>query len=340
MKILPEPHRTVLSHFAIPPVRNCCLLFCSLYPIFESGGVDMKKVILYIICLNLVISLSALEIYKTNIYPGAVNHWNSTYSYGLFSLNTMESRSGGLSIKRTLSFNNSATHYQYSYNSEGQLTGYSQSLSYGEEEPVSEGEYEYLYKEGRLSTVKLNGENIYFPTPYFISIRQSGDELSFEVERDENGEISAYVQNDENGTKYFFVDGRLRFIESQGTGDKKVAVQYDYDDEFNLARYRSEFSEGRGQSKKITKYDFIYKEGLIDSYLEEKSGQGQAFSRIRCFFEHITEDDGSPITSFALDDDGNILLTAMYQYDSPNKYSIDILDERNLLQERIEVEKR
>lgn len=298
----------------------------------------MKKFLFLAMALLIMVNLQAIEVYKSIIYPGAINHQISSYSFGLFSLNTMESSKSAISIKRTIAFNNSSTLYQYTYDNEGRLKSYSRSFSKDGGEFVNEGQYEYEYKEDNLSSATLNGESIYFPTPFFITFRQGGDELFFDLERDDEDNISAYVQRDKNGTKYFIRDGLLRSIESIGIEDDKSQIQYEYDENSRLKRYRSEVTEGRGLSRKVERYDFQFSDGIIQSFMLEKSGQGQDYYRVRCEYEHITEEDGTPVMSFALDDDGNIILTGKYEYESSGRYTLTVLDSRDTLLETIEVE--
>lgn len=293
-----------------------------------------------LITLTSLLPLNAYEIYKTNIYPGAVNQQNSAYSYGLFSINTMESSSREIIITRTLVFNNSKTTYEYTYDNEGRLSTYKESLRLEGGEIKSQGIYSYEYKNGELSSVKLDEEEIFFPTPYFISIRKGGDELLFDLERDSDDKIQSITLNDQNGTKYFFTEGRLRSVESIGTSDSDFSILYSYNEDSTLKQYRREVFEGRGLSEKKTTYSFVYKEGLIDDFFYEATGKGQQFQRIHCIFEHITNADGTVEMSFALDDEGDTLRTARYEYESSAKYTMSVFDERNRLLETIEVEKR
>lgn len=300
----------------------------------------MKKVLFLILIITSLSSLAAYEVYRGNIYPGAVNHRNSSYSYGLFSLNTMESDSGEIVINRILAFNKSRSTYEYSYDSEGRLIRYSESLQLDGEEVRNLGTYIYEYNGSELRTVELDGEKIYFPSPYFVSIRQSGDELLFDLVKTDDGAIETITLNDENGTKYFFREGRLQAEESIGRSDDEFSARYEYNDDGTLRYYRKETIEGRGLSRKKDTLAFTYKEGLIDDFFFEKSGQGQGFERIHCTFEHITNDNGTVDMSFALNDEGETLLSATYEYESASKYKISVFDARNRLLETIEVEKR
>lgn len=86
-------------------------------------------------------SLCAYEVYGANVYPGAVNHQNTTLSYGMFSLNTMEGDPGGLKLTRTLAANNSTTVYEYGYDGQGRLTSFSETDRADGKDPVSAGTY-------------------------------------------------------------------------------------------------------------------------------------------------------------------------------------------------------
>jgi len=287
----------------------------------------MKKIVLIFSLLALINTLYAYEVYKGNIYPGAVNHQNSSLSCGLFSLNTMESSAGKISIKQTLPFTKEEILHQYTYDSQGRLL----SFSNGKET------YSYEYREEKLNKVKWNGKDIYFPTPYFISIRKSGDELNMDVEADEEGHVSAFILNDQNGTKYFFSEGRLNAVESIGTSDDGFATTYQYDEKGRLRQFRKETSEGKGESKIKTLYTFTYEADQIIDYLYEKSGPGRSFERTHCTFEYLDGTGGRIDTAFAIDDDGNIYATAQYEYSGSDTYTLKIMDSRNRLIEQIEV---
>jgi len=290
----------------------------------------MKKLAAFIIAIVTAGNLWSYEIYRGNIYPGAVNHQNSAYSYGLFSLNTMESSFREITVKQTPAFNNRETFFRYAYDSEGRLISF-------QRDDVS---YSYEYNGNELSAVRFNDTDIYFPSPYFVSIRKGGDELLFDLEKEDGGNLEAIVLNDENGTKYFLQEGRLDSVESIGRGDDKFASRYEYDEEGQLRRYRKETSEGRGESKIVTVYSFSYQSGRVSDYLYEKSGPGRSFERVHCTFEYIDNTEGRIETAFATDDEGSIVMTAQYEYSGPNDYTIRIKDGRNRLMETIEVTKR
>jgi len=299
----------------------------------------MKKVLLIMCITSFCFTLYSYEIYKTNIYPGAVNHWNTSYGYGTFHLNTMESESGSILIKRILNFNNSLTKYEYTYNGNGQLSEYKESFQINGDIKES-GTYTYEYDEGKLKTVKLNSRDIYFPTPYFLRISSAGDELLFDYEYNSEGDIISILYNDANGTKYFFKNNLLISVESIGISENRLSASYNYFEDESLQRYNLTYEEGKGISRKKTRYEFIYdEEGLIEGYFFERSGQGQDYERISCIFEHITNDDQTVNTSFALNEKGEILRTAKYEYESPNKYEVQIYDDQNQLIVTYDVER-
>ncbi|MBB6479552.1 hypothetical protein [Spirochaeta isovalerica] len=290
----------------------------------------MKKSAFLLFAILTAGTLWSYEVYKGNIYPGAVNHINSAYSCGLFSLNTMESSYREINVKLTPAFNNVETEYKYGYDSEGRLISFQENND----------KYIYEFKNRELGSVRFNDKEIYFPTPYFVAVRKGGDELNFDLEKDDSGNIRTITLNDENGTRYFFSDGRLTAVESIGTGDDGFASRLDYNEEMQLIRYRKETSEGRGESKIKTLYSFTYDGDRVTDYLYEKSGPGQFFERTHCTFEYIDGADGSIETAFAIDDNGNIHATAQYEYTGANEYTIKITDERNRLLETVEVSKR
>lgn len=299
----------------------------------------MKKILLILCIASLYVSLFSYEIYKTNIYPGAVNHWNTSYGYGTFHLNTMESDFDSIIIKRKLNFNNSLTKYEYTYNSNGQLSGYKESFQIDDGNFKENGTYTYEYNDEQLEDVKLDGKDIYFPSPYFLVIRSAGNELLFDYEFDANGKIISISFNDANGTKYFFKNNLLTSVESIGNSENRLFAIYNYHKDNSLALYRLNFEEGKGLARKRTQHEFVYsKEGLIEKYFSERSGQGQDFKRVSCTFEHITNDDQTVDTSFALNDKGEILRTAKFEYESRNKYSVKIFDDQAQLLVTYEVE--
>jgi len=290
----------------------------------------MNKLAAILLAIIAAGNLWSYEVYRGNVYPGAVNHQNSAYSYGLFSLNTMESSFREITVKQTPAFNNRETIYRYGYDSEGRL------ISFQMDEDI----YSYEYKGDELSAVKFNEKDIYFPSPFFISIRKGGDELLFDLEKNEAGILSAIILNDENGTKYFLQEGRINSVESIGRGDDKFASRYEYDESDLLRRYRKETSEGRGESRIETAYSFTYQSGRISDYLYEKSGPGRSFERVHCTFEYIDNPDGRIETAFAIDDEGNIVMTAQYEYSGSDEYTIKVKDSRDRLMETVEVSKR
>lgn len=291
----------------------------------------MKRFLTLIILNSLpLLSLGAYEVYGTNIYPGAVNHQNSSYSYGMFSLNTMESTFREITVTRTLASNNSRTTYHYEYGSDGRLVLYSDSS----------GTYEYTYRDGNLATVKFNGKDIYFPSPYFISIRKGGDELIINRETDDKGELKAMVLDDENGTKFFFEGGRIASEESIGTNDNRFSASYEYDEKGRIKRFRKETREGRGESQKRTEYVFFYKDGTIADYFQQKTGLNREFARTHYIFDSIADDSGRVVKIFAQDDEGNIVATADFQYSGAGSYTLNVSDDRNRLMEEIIVESK
>lgn len=292
----------------------------------------MKKIGLFTFVLCLSLSLFSYEIYNGNIYPGAINHWNTSYGYGTFNLNTMESQFSSVTIDRTLTFNNSLTTFEYSYNSDGLLTAFNESFQINDGEVKNTGAYSYEYKEGELTGVKLNEQDIYFPSPYFLMIRDHGDELVFDYEFNNEGKVISFLLNDKNGTKYFLKNRFLKSIESIGLSENRLSSSYEYDENQNLRSYSLEYEEGKGLSRKRTRSEFVYDDdNYIEKYLLEKSGQGQIYSRVRCSFEHITNEDETIDTTFALNDDGEIVRTAVFEYETRNNYSVKIYDEKKQL---------
>ncbi len=299
----------------------------------------MKKLLVlsFICCLSF--SLFSFEIYNGIIYPGAVNHWNTSYGYGTFHLNTMESQYSSVTIRRRLAFNNSLTIFEYSYNSEGFLSEYSESFQIDDGAFKKSGDYSYEYIEEELSGVKLNEKEIYFPSPYFLMIRVHGDELVFDYEFDNEGKVISFLLNDINGTKYFLKDRLLKSVESLGLSENRLISRYEYDENRKLTSYFLEYEEGMGLSRKRTRSEFSYDENnRIEKYFLEKSGQGQDYSRVLCSFEHITNADETIETTFALNDDGEIVRTAIYEYENKNNYSVKIYDHKNQLLVTYEVE--
>ena len=293
----------------------------------------MKKYV-FIFCMTfLSLSLFSFEIHNSSIYPGVVNHINTSYGYGSFRLNIMESDFSTISISRILTSNNSLTLYEYSYNSNGQLTAYKEKFKRNDGDFINSGDYTYEYLDGKLDSVKEKGREIYHPTQYFLNIKSQREELLFDYEFNKEGEIISFLLNDENGTKYFLKDGLLKSVESIGLSNSRLSLLYDYSQNRDLVRYRLEYSEGRGLSKQNTKYDFIYNDrGIIEKYFFEKSGQGQPFSRVNCTFDHILNDDDSLNTSFAINEDaGDTVRTAKFEYENRNNYSVKIYDEEDQL---------
>ena len=253
----------------------------------------------------------------------------------------MESEFNSIIIERNLNFNNSQTRYEYTYNNEGLLTDFNEKYKINDGDFKNNGTYSYEYSDGKLSSVILDGKDIYFPSPYFVSIRSQGDELLFDFEINNEGNIIAIVLHDKNGKKFYFKDKLLTSIESIGTSENRLSARYDYYENETLKRYRQEYSEGKGQSAKRTRYDFIYsEEGVIEKYLFEKSGQGQDFERISCTFEHITNEDQTINTSFALNEEGEIVRTARFNYENRNNYNVEIFDDQEQLIVSYKVEKK
>lgn len=299
----------------------------------------MKKTLFLLFLFVLSFSIYSFEIYNGNIYPGAVNHWNTNYGYGTFHLNTMESKYSTVTIRRHLSFNNSLTIFEYSYNVEGRLTEYNESFQINDGDIKNSGSYSYEYDEGQLSSVQFNGKEIFFPSPYFLMIRSHGDEIIFNYEFNNDGEVISFLLNDLNGTKYFLNDGWLKSVESLGLSENRLFSRYKYDENRNLTSYFMEYEEGKGLYRKRTRSEFTYDEyNRIEKYLFEKSGQGQDYSRVLCSFEHITNADETIETTFALNDDGEIVRTAIYEYQNKNNYSVKIYDYKNRLLVTYEVE--
>lgn len=292
----------------------------------------MKRILPFLLGVCLTCSLFSFEVYETNVYPGAVNHLHTSFGYGIFHLNTMESQFRSVTVSRSLNFNKSLTLYEYSYNSEGQLEEFKESFRINNGEITESGIYSYEYKENKLASVKHNGQDIYFLSPYFLIIRSGGNEQLFDFEHNSAGEVISILYNDENGTKYFFRDGLLKSIESIGTGDDRLSAEYDYFDNGEIKRYRMDYSEGRGASRKKTAYDFSYSsDGIIEKFFLEKSGDGQNFNRVNCIFENILNDDGTINTIFAQDDKGETVRTARFEYVNRNNYTVEIFDDRNQL---------
>lgn len=291
----------------------------------------MKKIFFIFSLILLNFTLFGFEIFNGDVYPGVVNHVNTSYGYGTFHLNTMESEFSTVTIERILTFNNSLTRYEYTY-SNGILTGFKESFQIAGGDFSENGTYTYGYKEGKLSDVKLNGADIFFPSPYFLMIRSRGDEVLFDYEFNSAGELISILYSDPNGTKYFLKDKLLTSIESIGISENRLSSLYEYFDNRKLKSYKLNFEEGKGIARKQTRYEFAYdSEDRIVKYFFEESGQGQDFKRVNCGFEHITNDDGTINTTFALNDDGETLRTAIYEYENRNNYSVKIFDDQNQL---------
>lgn len=307
----------------------------------------MKKIIGLILFIILYSNVYSIEIYRTNVYPGVVNHITTSYSYGTFKLNVMESEYRTLKINRRLTSNNSLTVYEYTYNGEGLLSTFKERFNVDGGDFKTSADYVYEYKENLLISVKENDREIYFPTSnpnnalYFLSIIGSRDELLFNYEYNRNGEVISITQNDVNGTTYFFKNNLLSSVESIGTSDQRLNGLYSYNENNELSRYRLQYSEGRGIYLKETKYDFIYDEkGIINKYFFEKSGKGQPFKRISCEFEYLLNDDETLNIIFALDENGETVRKAEYEYESKNNYSVNIYDELNRMIVSYEVEQQ
>jgi hypothetical protein len=282
--------------------------------------------------------LFSFEIYKTDIYPGVVNHLHTSYGYGIFSLNVMEGESETLKISRKLISNNSLTIFEYAYNSEGLLTSFNEMFQIDDGEFKKSGNYNYEYQKGKLSSVRENEKEIFFPTTnnrneiYFLTIKGKSDELLFNYEYNQDGEVISIILNDQNGTQYFFKDKLLKSIESIGTATQRLSALYNYSENNQLERYRFEYTDGAGVYRQRTRYDFAYDEkGIISKYFFEKSGQGQDYQRVLCTFESIYNEDGTLNTTYALDDNEETVRTARYTYENNSNYTVNIFDEENQL---------
>lgn len=307
----------------------------------------MKKIVSILLFMALYSPIYCFEIYNTSIYPGVVNHLNTSYGYGTFHLNTMESDFKALTIKRTLTSNNSLTLYEYTYNNEGLLSGFEESFSLNGGDFRKSSSYAYEHTDGILTSVKQNGNEIYFPSGnrnnqfYFLTIKSDREELLFDFEYNRDNELSAITLNDVNGTRYFFQDNLLKSMESIGVLNNRLSAIYAYNENRELVRYHLEYSEGKGSSEKKTKYEFVYDEnGHIEKYFFEKSGRGQDFDRVICGFEHLLNDNQTIDTSFALNDDGDTVRTARFEYTNTNNYMVKIYNDQDQLIVTYQVEQQ